>query len=160
LNQTWRQFEHTGWFHPKVLNQTWSTDKLNLQEDSIWKCWTRQVEHTRWFHPSFEPDMKNRQVDYTGRFHPNVLNQTWSTDILNIQGDSIQKFGTRHEVLTNWTYRKIQSKSFESDIKYWQVEHTGWFHPKVVYQTLSIDKLNIQDDSIQKLWSRHEVLTN
>jgi hypothetical protein len=30
-------------------------------------------------------------------------------------------------------------------------EHTGRFHPKVVYQTLSIDKLNIQDDSIQKL---------
>jgi hypothetical protein len=25
------------------------------------------------------------------------LNQTWSTDKLNLQGDSIQKFLTRHE---------------------------------------------------------------
>jgi hypothetical protein len=48
------------------------------------------------------------QVEHKGWFHPNVLNQTWSTDKLNMQGDSIQRFWTRHEVLTNWTFRKIQ----------------------------------------------------
>jgi hypothetical protein len=50
-----------------------------------------------------------------------ITHQTWSTDKLNMQGDSIQKFWTRHEVLTNWTFRKIQSKSFESDMKNKQV---------------------------------------
>ena len=173
-----RQVEYTGWFHPKVLsqiwstdklniqgdsiqvlNQAWSTDKLNIQEDSIRKFWTRQVEHTRWFHPSFEPDMKNRQVEYKGWFHPKVLNQTWSTDKLNIKGDSIQTFWTR-QVLTNWTYRKIQSKSLESDKKNKQVEHTWWFHPKVLNQTLSTDKLNIQEDSIQKFGIGQEEQTS
>jgi hypothetical protein len=45
------------------LNQTWRTDNLNIQGDSI---------------------------------HPKVLKQTWRTDQLNIQGDSIQKCWTRH----------------------------------------------------------------
>jgi hypothetical protein len=195
LNQiSSRQAEHTGCFHPKVLNQTWRTDNLNIQGDSIQKFWTRHEVLTTWTYraipsKSFEPDMKywqiehtgwfnpkvlnqtswtytvipskfwTRQVEYKGRFHPKVLNQTWSTDKLNIKGDSIQTFWTR-QVLTNWTYRKIQSKSLESDKKNKQVEHTGWFDPKVLYQTLSTDKLNIQDDSIQKFWTRHEVLTN
>jgi hypothetical protein len=56
---------------------------------------------------------------------------------MSIKGDSIQTFWTR-QVLTNWTNRKIQSKSLESDKKNKQVEHTGWFHPKVLYQTLSL----------------------
>jgi hypothetical protein len=135
-----------------------------------------------------------------------VLNQAWRTDKLNIQGESIQKFSTKHEVLTNWTCRAIPSKSFEPDMKYvclicqcfmsglkfwmessckfnlsilhvwfktfdwttlyvsgmknWQVEHTGWIHPKVFNQTWSTDKLNIQGGSIQKFWTRHEVLTS
>jgi hypothetical protein len=84
---------------------------------------------------SFEPGMKNWQVEHTGWIHPKVFNQTWSTDKLNIQGGSIQKFWTRHEVLTSWTYRVITSKGFEPDMKYWQVEHTGWLHSKVLNQT-------------------------
>jgi hypothetical protein len=46
-----------------------------------------------------------------------------STDKLNIQGDYIQKFWTRHKVLTSWTYSVIQYKSFDPDMKYWQIEH-------------------------------------
>ena len=107
---------------------------------------------------SFEPDMKYWQVEHKGWFHPNVLNQT-STDKLNIQEDSIQKFGIRQEEQTSWTYRVIWSKSFVPDIKYWQVEHTGWFNTKVLNQTWSIDKLNIQGDSIQKFSTRHEEQT-
>ena len=142
-----RQVEYTGWFHPKVLNQTWNTDKLNIQGDSIQNFWTKyevltswtyrvipsksfkpdmkywQIKHTGWFHPSFEPDMKNWQIEHTGWFNPKVLSQTWSTDKLNIQGYSIQKLWTRLEVLTSWTYGVIQSKSFEPDKKYLQIEH-------------------------------------
>jgi hypothetical protein len=275
-----RQFEHIVWFHPKVLNQTWSTDKLsiqgysmqvlnhtwntdklNIQGGPIQKCWARhevliswtyrlmpsksfeldmknrqfeytgwfnpkfwtrhevlttwtyrvipsksfepdmkywqiehtgwfnpsfepdmkywQIEHTGWFYPSFEPDMKYWQIEHTGRFNAKVLNHTWRRNKLNIQGDSIQKLCTRYEVLTSWTYRMIQYKSFELGMKYWQIKHTGWFnpkllnqtwsrqvehtawfHPKVLNQIWSTNKLNIQDDSIQKLRTRHEVLTN
>jgi uncharacterized membrane protein len=86
----------------------------------------------------------------------------YEVDKLKIQGVSIQKFRTRHEEQIIWTYRGIPSKSFEQDMKYWQLEHTGWFHPsfepdmknrqveytgwlhpKVLYQTLNTDKLNI-----------------
>jgi hypothetical protein len=143
------QVEHTVWFNIKVLNQTWSTDKLNIQEDSIQKFWTEQVEHTWLVSTSclvqnfwlidwlidwlvFSNQRAIFQL-YSGRehliwmespcmfnlsvlhiwwwFNIKVLNQTWSTDKLNIQGDSIQKFWTRHEVLTSWTYRVIHSKS-------------------------------------------------
>jgi hypothetical protein len=111
----------------KVLNQTWSTDKLNIQEDSIQKFWIRHEEQTSWTYrvipsKSCVPDIKYWQVEHTGWFNTKV----W----------------TRHEVLTNWTFRKIQSKSFESDMKNKQVEHTEWFNPKVLYQTLNTDKLN------------------
>jgi hypothetical protein len=42
LSQTWsRLVEHKGWFHPKILNQTWSNDKLNIKGDSIQIFWTR-----------------------------------------------------------------------------------------------------------------------
>ena len=166
------QIEHKGRFHPKVLNQTWSTYKLNIQGSSTQKFWTKHEEQTSWTYrvfpskfwtrheqtswiyraiPSknFESDIKYCQVEHTGWFYPNVLNQTWSTDKLNIQGDSIQMFWTRHEVLTSWTYRVNPSKSFEPDMKYWQIKHTGWFHPKVFNQTWRTDNLNIQGDSIQ-----------
>jgi type II secretory pathway component PulK len=97
----------------------------------------------------------------------------------NMHGDSIQKFWTRHEVLTSWTYGVIQSKSFESDMKYWQIEHKGRFHLKALNQTWRTDKMNIHGDSIQvfnqtwstyklnkqgssiqKFWTIHEVLTS
>jgi hypothetical protein len=152
------------------------------------------VEHTRWFHPSFEPDMKNRQVEYTGWFHLKVLNQTWRTDRLNIKGDypvcSICQYfmsGSKRSdritlyvqtcqyfmcgskrldgitlyvqpVSTSWVIPSIQN--FETDMKNWSVEYTGWFHPKVLNQTLSTYKLNIQGGSIQKIWTRHKVLTS
>jgi hypothetical protein len=173
-----RKFEHTGWFHLKVLNQIWSTDKLNIQEDSIQKFWIKHEVLTSCIYriiqyKSFEPDMKNWQIKHTGWFNPILLNQTWNTentgwfnpkvlnktwsiDKLNIQGDSIQKFWTRHEVLTSWTYGVIQSKSFGPDMKYLQIEHKGRFHLKVLNQTWRTDKLNIQGDSIQVLnqtWS-------
>jgi hypothetical protein len=51
----------------------------------------------------------------------------------------------------------IPSKRFESDMKYWQIEHTGWFNTKALNQTWSTDKLNIQGDSIQNFWTKHEV---
>ena len=89
------QVEHTGWFNTKVWTRH-EVDKLNIQEDSIQKFWTEQVEHTGWFHPSFEPDMKYWQIEHSGRFNPKVLNQTWRTNKLNIQSDSIQKLCTRH----------------------------------------------------------------
>jgi hypothetical protein len=106
-------------------------------------------------------DGKNRQVEYKGWFHPKVLNQTWSTDKLNIKGDSIQTFWTR-QVLTNWTYRKIQSKSLESDKK--SPCMFNLFVLLVRFQTFGLNlpvcsicqylmsgskhKLNIQGDSI------------
>jgi hypothetical protein len=55
-----------------------------------------------------------------GIFLYDVLNQT-STDKLNKQEDSIQKFGIGQEEQTSWTYRVISSKSFVPDIKHWQV---------------------------------------
>jgi hypothetical protein len=73
LNQTWRQFEHTGWFHPKVLNQTCSCLVQNVWMESpciinlsvlhVWfKTWMESPcmfnlssstlsEHTGWFYP-------------------------------------------------------------------------------------------------------------
>jgi hypothetical protein len=119
-----------------------------------------QIKHTGWLNPKFLNQTWSRQVEHTGYFHPKVLNQTWRTDNLNIQGDSIQKFWTRHEELTSWTYRVNPSKSFQPDMKYWQIKHTGWFNSKVMNQTWSTDKLNIQGDYIQRFWTRHEVLTS
>ena len=147
------QIEHTRRFHPKVLNRTSWTYRVIPS-----KFWTRHEEQTSWIYrvitsKSFVPDIKYWQVEHTGWFNIKVLNQTWSTDKLNIQGDSIQKFWTRHEVLTSWTYRVIHSKSFEPDMKYWQVEYTVWFNIKILTQTWSTDKLNIQEDSIQKFWT-------
>jgi hypothetical protein len=52
-----------------------------------------------------------------------IPSKSFEPDMKNMHGDSIQKFWTRHEVLTSWTYGVIQSKSFESDMKYWQIEH-------------------------------------
>ena len=173
------QVEHTGWLHPKVLNQTWSTDKLNIQGDYIQNFWTRHKVLTSWTYSviqykSFEPDMKYWQIEHTRRFHPKVLNRkSWTYRVIPskfwtrheeqtswIYRVIPSKFWTRHEVLTSWTYRVITSTSFVPDIKYWQVEHTGWFNIKVLNQTWSTDKLNIQGDSIQKFWTRHEVLTS
>ena len=141
------QIEHTRRFHPKVLNRTSWTYRVIPS-----KFWTRHEEQTSWIYrvitsKSFVPDIKYWQVEHTGWFNIKVLNQTWSTDKLNIQGDSIQKFWTRHEVLTSWTYRVIHSKSFEPDMKYWQIEHTGRFNPKLLNQTWSTDKLHIHSDS-------------
>jgi hypothetical protein len=50
-------------------------------------------------------------------------------DKLNIQGISIQKFWTRHEEQTIWTYRVIPSKSFQPDMKYWRFKKFGLSHP-------------------------------
>jgi hypothetical protein len=112
-----RQVEYTGWFHLKVLNQTWSTDRLNIKGDSIQTMFNLSVLHV-WFKTWIEPPcMFNLSVlhvwfktfgwndpvcsscqyfmsgsEHTGCFHPKVLNQTWRSNNLNIQGDSIQKF--------------------------------------------------------------------
>jgi hypothetical protein len=110
-----KQVEYTGWFHLKVLNQTWSTDKLNIQGDYIQRFW-----RTRTF--NLDGITLYIQLVCSSYLVQNL------DGITHMQGDSIQKFWTRHEVLTNWTFRKIQSKSFESDMK---------------------NKLNIQSDSIQ-----------
>jgi hypothetical protein len=89
----------------------------------------------------------NRPVYSTCLFFMSGSKLCWTrheVDKLNIQGDSIQKFWTRYEVLTSWTYRVILSKCCVPDIKYWQVEHTesvlhvwfktfGWNRP--VYST-------------------------
>jgi hypothetical protein len=184
-------FQNFGWmespcmFKLSVLHVWFKTFRLN---HPVSKFWTRHEKQTSWIYrvipsKSFEPDMKNWQVEHKGWLHPNVLNQhpvcsscqyfmsglklldgitlyvqivcssclvqnfwmetpcmfslstTWSTDKLNIQGDSIQKLWTRLEVLTSWTYGVIQSKSFEPDKKYLQIEHKGRFHLKVLNQT-------------------------
>ena len=103
----------------------------------------------------FKPDMKYWQIEHAGRFYPKVLNQTWSTDKLNIQEDSIQKFWIRHEEQTSWTYRVIPSKSFVPDIKYWQVEHTRRFHPKVLNRTSWTYRV-----IPSKFWTRYEEQTS
>jgi hypothetical protein len=41
---------------------------------------------------------------------------------------------------------------FEPDMKYWQIEHTGWFNPKFFNQTWRIDNLNIQGCLFQNFW--------
>jgi hypothetical protein len=112
---------------------------------------------------SFEPDMKYWQVEHKGWFHPNVLNQTWSTDRLNMQGDSIQKFLSDSKLL-DWIFLNVQFVSTSCLVQnFWMEspcmfnlsvlhvwfktfgwnhplcstclffmsdsEHTGWFHP-------------------------------
>jgi hypothetical protein len=153
----------------QVLNQIWSTDKLNIQEDSFWKFSTREVEHTRWFHPSFEPDMKNQY------FMSGLKLLDGITLYVQIVCSSclVQNFWIESPCMFNlfvlhvwfktfrWNLRVIPSKSFKPDMKYWQLEHTGWFHPKVLNQTWSTDKLNIQGGSIQVLnqtWSTDKLL--
>jgi hypothetical protein len=127
------QIKHTGWFNPKVLNQTWSTDKLNLQGDSFQKFWTRH--EVRWNLPVFNLSVLHVWVKIF------ILNHTVCSTCQYFMSGS----------------KLLESKSFVPDIKYWQVEHTGWFNIKVLNQTWSTDKLNIQGDSIQKFWTRHEV---
>jgi hypothetical protein len=63
-------------------------------------------------HPVCSTCQYNRVVQFK------ILYQTWNTDKLNIQDDSIQKF--------------------EPDMKYWQVELTGWFIPKVLNPVCSV----------------------
>jgi hypothetical protein len=67
--------------------------------------------------------VKNKQVEHTGWFNTKVLNHTWSTDKLNIQGDSIQNFWTRYEVdklniQGGWIWQYLMSGST-----------LGWNHP-------------------------------
>jgi hypothetical protein len=110
------QIEHTEWFNPEVLNQTWSIDKLMespyvqivcssclvqnfwMETPCMFSLSTSYLVQQFWIELPcmFEPDMKYWQIEHTGRFNPKVLNQTWRTDKLNIQGDSIQKCSTRH----------------------------------------------------------------
>jgi hypothetical protein len=60
------------------------------------------------------------------RFLLKVFNQrSWTYTVIP------SKFWTRHEKQTSWIYRVIPSNSFETDMKYWQVEHKGWLHPNV-----------------------------
>ena len=80
----------------KILNQTWSIDKLNIQGDSIQIFWTRH-----------EVDKLNIQGDSI-----QVLNQIWRTDKLNIQGDSIQIKCSRPEYswkIARWLLNTNQS---------------------------------------------------
>ena len=139
------QIKHTGWFHPSFEPDMkyWQIEHSVVQS----KFWTRHEVLTNWTYrkipfESVELDKLNIHGDSI-----QVLNQTWRTDKLNIPGDSIQTFWTRHEVLTYWTYRVILSKSLELDMKYWQIEHTGRFNPKLLNQTWSTDKLHIHSDS-------------
>jgi hypothetical protein len=216
------QVEHKGWFHPNVLNQT-STDKLNKQEDSIQKFGIGQEEQTSWTYrvtcifnlcssclvQNLDGITVSVQLVWFKTFEWNlpvclicqywstdklniqggsiqVLNQTWSTDKLNIQEDSFWKFSTREvehtglKLLDGITlYVQIVCSSclvqnfwIESPCMFNLFVLHVWFKTfrwnlplcsickYFLYQTLSTDKLNIQDDSIQKFWTRHEILTN
>jgi hypothetical protein len=136
---------------------------MDLQEDSIqnfepdMKYW--QIKHTGWFNPKLLNQISSRQAEHTGCFHPKVLVlfKIWMESPcmfkLSILHVWLKNFGWNHPVCSNkywqvWTYRVIPSERFEPDMKYWQIEHTGWFHPKVLNQTWSTDKLNIQGGSI------------
>jgi hypothetical protein len=160
-----RQFEYTWWFHPKVLNQTWSTDKLNIRVvPSIQKFWNRHEELISWTYrvipsKSVQPDIKYCQSKHTGWFQPKVLDQpTWSTYKLNIQNGSIQKFWIRHEVLTSWTYKKIPFKILN---QIWSTDKLNKQGNSIqnCWTRYEVDKLNIQGVSIQKFWTRHEEQT-
>jgi hypothetical protein len=123
----------------KVLTQTWSTDKLNIQEDSIQKFWTVQVEHTGWFHPSFLDGITLYvQIFCSSCLVPNFWMEIPCTCMFNLSSSCL-----------------VQNFWIEPPMKYWQVEHKGWFHPKVLNQTWSTDKLNMQSDCIQNFWTRH-----
>jgi hypothetical protein len=122
LNQTWsRQVEHTGCFHPKVLNQTWRTDNLFFMSGSKFL------------------DGNTLYVQLVYLISGSTI-LDWITVCLICQyfmsgSKFCQKFWNRHEELISWIYRVIPSKSVEPDIKYLQIEHTGWFNPKVLNQT-------------------------
>jgi hypothetical protein len=221
---TYWQVEHTGWLHPKVLNQTWSTDKLNIQGDSIRTFWTRHEVLTNWTyrHVWFKTFGWNHPVcsscqyfmsglkllDGISLYVPivcssclvqnfwmetpcmfslstlniqgNSIQNCWTryeVDKLNIQGVSIQKFWTRHEEQTivcfktfGWMepplssicqYFMSGSKLLDGITLYIQIVYSSCLVQNLWMETpCMFSKLNIQDDSIQKFWTIHEVLTN
>jgi hypothetical protein len=133
-------WNHPGWFNPKFLTKyevltSWTYRVIpskSFKPDM--KYW--QIKHTGWFHPSFEPDMKNWQIEHTGSFgwkHP-----VCSACLLHIW---LKNFGLNHPVCSTCLFFMSDSKLLDLN------------------QTWRTDKLNIQGDSIQKFWTRHEVLT-
>jgi hypothetical protein len=86
-------FKTFGWKHPVcstcLLHVWFNIFRLNhpvclicqyYEEQTTWtyrvipsKFWTRQVEHTRWLHQSFEPYMKNRQVEYRNTLYVQLV---------------------------------------------------------------------------------------
>jgi hypothetical protein len=142
------------------------------------KYW--QIKHTGWFHPSFEPDMKYWQIEHTGWLNPKMLSQSWSTDKLNIQGDSIIMSGSKH---LDWITPYVELVSTSCLVENFWIESPCMFNLSVLHVWLKIldwntlyvqvvntfqncwtryevDKMNIQGDSIQRFWTRYEVLTS
>jgi hypothetical protein len=134
------QIEQTGRFNPKVWNRTRRTNKLNIQG----LVSTSYLVQKFWIE---SPCMFNLSVFHVW-FKTFVLNHPVCSTCQYLMSGT--KLLDTRQVLTNWTNRKIQSKSLQSDKKNKQVEHTGWFHPKVLNQPWRTDNLNIQGDSIQK----------
>jgi hypothetical protein len=82
---------------------------------------------------SFEPGMKYWQIKHTGWFNPKFLNQIWSTNKLNIQGDcsicqyfmSGSKLGLNHPVCSICQYFISGSKLLDGITLYVQVVNTS-----------------------------------
>jgi hypothetical protein len=109
----------------------------------------RQFEHTGWFHPSksFETDMKNWSVEYTGWFLCSscLVQNFWMETPCMFSLSTSYLVEKLHEVLTNWTYRKIPSESFQPE----KLNIHG-DSIQVLNQTWKTDKLNIQ--GVQNFW--------
>jgi hypothetical protein len=172
-----------GWNHP--VYSTWMEIPCMFSKIARWLLNTNQSINQ--LTKSFEPAMKYWQVELTGWFIPKVLNRIFNLSVLHIwfktwmespcmfnlsgsklldgiflyvQFVSTSCLGQNFYIESHLNIQGSSIKSFEPDMKYWQVEHTGWLHPKVLNQTWSTDKLNIQGDYIQKFWTRHKVLTS
>jgi hypothetical protein len=95
------QVEHKGWFHPNVLNQTWSTDKLNMQGDSI-IC-------------QYFMSGSNFCIESSCMFNLSVFNVWYKTFGWNHSVCSTCLFFMSDSklldwILTSWIYRVIPSK--------------------------------------------------
>jgi hypothetical protein len=100
---------------------------------------------------SFEPDMKYNldgitlyvQLVSTSCLVQNFWMESPCMFKFSVLHFWFKTFGWKHHVCWTCLQLNIQGGSIQNfvpDIKYWQVEHTGWFNTKV--------------------WTRHEVLTS
>jgi hypothetical protein len=126
------QLEHTGWFHPKVLNQTWSTDKLNIQGGSI------QVLNQTWSSQYFMPSSK---LLYWIILYVQLVSTSYLVHNFWMESPCMFNLFVLHVWIKTFRWNLplcSMCKYFlsgKSDMKDWQVEPTGWFHPSTSFET-------------------------